>query len=239
MKILSDILNEIDDIIFSSILIALMFSISPDGIIYGNFSRYFLFLFIYLLLKILFLKEISLILYYDHVEFYAIERPKKIEKENLPQAFFLGIFRYLRAAPSFFFTILSLITLGMIKIPVYGNLKVTIGFRNVKNAFQQRTEKCHISLFSILFDIFLAIVFLILKSDLAYVLILIPLSLLLPCLVFEGTNLFIWKRNLWIFLFFSQLLSVVLYSSFPQLSIYPLTFSLFTIFFLILLERRS
>lgn len=239
MKILSDILNEIDDIIFSSILIALMFSISPKGIIYENFSRYLFFLFIYLFLKILFLKEISLVLYYDHVEFYAIERPKKVEKENLPQAFFLGLLRYLKAAPSFFFTIISLMTFGIIKVPVYGNLKVTIGFRNVKSAFHQRTEKCHISLFSILFDIFLAAILLILGSDLAYILLLIPLSLLLPYLAFEGTNLFIWKRNLWIFIFSSQLLSLILYSILPSLSIYPITFSIFTILFLVLLEKKS
>lgn len=239
MKLLVDILNEIDDIIFASLLVALMFSISFEGIIYEEFSRYLFFFLIYLFLKIIFLKELSLILYYDHVEFYAIRRPKKFKKENVAQAFFLGIFRYLQAAPSFFFTILSLITGGLIKVPIYGKLQVTVGFRNVKGASRQAMEKCHISLFSISFDILFTILLIIIGSGLAYIPLLISLSLLLPYIAFEGTNIFVWKRNLWIFLFLSQLLSFVFYYTSPILAIYPLLFSFLTIVFLILLERRS
>ncbi len=233
MKLVADILNEIDDIFFSSILMGILMSVTVYGFDYSLFFRFFLFFFIYLLVKIVFLKEMARILYYDHVEFYALRRPEKIEVETPSQALIIGISKYLSAAPSLFFTFLSLITFGRLKIPLYGTLDIKVSFSNVKGGRRQASEKCTISLLSILFDIFFALFLYLIGSDIYYVPILTSTAILIPYFSTEGSNLFIWKRWTWLSVFSLQFLSSL------SKNIIFSVFSLFLILFSIWVGRKT
>ncbi len=239
MKVITDLLNEIDDIIISSIFLSIIFSMSISGFSYINFSRYLIFFLVFLIIKIIYLKEISLALYYDHIEFFSIKLPEKEKVEHVPRAFFLSILRFIQAAPTLFFSLISIFTLGMIKIPVYGKIDIRVSFSDVKGSSRQATEKVHISLISYTFDLIFFLFLVSVGSDLSYIPFLTSLSLLLPYITIEGTNIFVFRKRLWMILVILASISIIAYQIDPTYSVYPilsaLTLSLLTVWF----ERKS